>query len=510
MTPGLMLPVAPLQLPELTTEELAEANLLWSQYNWRLGRNIIREQYYDSRNLFKNLGIAVPPEFEAVEWVIGWPSKAVDKLSARIRHQGFVVPGQKSDYGVSDIWQDNKMDLGLRQAITSTLIHSCSFLAATEGDESRGEPEILLSVGSALNSTGIWDPRLRALRSALFVTSTDWFGEALEIAIFFKDVTVRAWRDTRDQVFQTSRIPNKVGRVPVEPLVYKPRIERPFGYSRISRPVMAITDSALRTVARGELAAEFFSAPQRYIMGADESMFKDENGKTLTQWEAFIGRIFAAPMYEDADGTSHMPVPGTFSASDPNAQQSMLRGYAQMFAGETDIPVSSLGVSQESNPASADAINASREDLIYQAEDACDTIGAAVERLMITAAMMAAGKTQPTPQLSKLQSQWRDASTTTKAEQADAGLKIFAAAPWLAETSLGLQKLGLTPDEIEQALAERADNDAAKAAAAAAAVLPDAGAVDPAAPAVDDPNALPASTLTDKAGRATVATPVPA
>jgi len=476
-----------LDLPGLSPSEIEEVNLLWTQFNARLPRNMLRERYYDSHNLFRNLGIAVPREFERIEWVLGWPAKAVDKLAARVRHQGFVLPGQATLSGIDEIWSDNKMDLGLRQAVTSALIHSCAFLAATAGDPERGEPEVLLSVGSALNSTGIWDARLRALRSALFVTSTDAFGAALEVAVFFPYATVRMWRAARDTAWLSWRIDNPTGRVPVEPLVYKPRIERPFGYSRISRPVMSITDNALRTVARGELAAEFFSAPQRYIMGADESMFKDKDGNTISQWEAFIGRIFAAPMYEDADGASHMPVPGTWAASDPNQMQALLRGYAQQFAGETDIPVSSLGVSQESNPASADAINASREDLVYLAEDMCDTASSAIDRLMVTAVMLRDGRPDVPRNLRKLQSIWRDPMTITRAAEADAGLKLFTAAPWLAETKVGLRKLGLSPDEIDEALAERSAPPApAQAPQAPAPASPDAA-------STDDASGLPAS-----------------
>jgi hypothetical protein len=241
--------------------------------------------------------------------------------------------------------------------------------------------------------------------------------------------------------------------------------------------VRSITDNALRTVVRGELSAEFFSAPQRYLMGADEAMFKDSDGNPISQWEAFIGRIFAVPMYEDPDGGQHMPVAGTFPASDPNAAQMYLRGLAQQFAGETDIPVASLGVSQESNPASADAIDASRDDLVYLAEDACDTVGAAVDRLMVSAVMLRDGRSDVPRSLRKLRSQWRNPRTYTRAAIADAGQKLIAAVPWLAETEVGLARLGLSKDEIERALAER---DAAQARLKASQPAPE-----PSAPAPD-------------------------
>ena len=42
---------------------------------------------------------------------------------------------------------------------------------------------------------------------------------------------------------------------------------------------MALTDQAARTSLRAEVSAEFFSSPQRYLLGADEEAFTDDDGK---------------------------------------------------------------------------------------------------------------------------------------------------------------------------------------------------------------------------------------
>src|SRR5699024_4753361 len=92
-----------------------------------------------------------------------------------------------------------------------------------------------------------------------------------------------------------------LGRVPVEPLVYQPRLGRPFGQSRISRAVLSITDSALRTALRSEVSAEFYSSPQRYMLGADPSAFEDADGNLKSGWEALMGRMTAISKDEDGD-----------------------------------------------------------------------------------------------------------------------------------------------------------------------------------------------------------------
>ena len=62
----------------------------------------------------------------------------------------------------------------------------------------------------------------------------------------------------------------------MEPLVYRPSLDRPFGKSRITRAVMSITDSAVREALRTEVSAEFFTTPQKYLLGADEELFEPQ------------------------------------------------------------------------------------------------------------------------------------------------------------------------------------------------------------------------------------------
>jgi hypothetical protein len=43
----------------------------------------------------------------------------------------------------------------------------------------------------------------------------------------------------------------------------------------------------------------------------------------------------------------------------------------------------------------------------------------------------------------------------TASAQADAGMKLIAAAPWLAETEVGLEALGLSQQQIDRAMSEK-------------------------------------------------------
>ena len=88
--------------------------------------------------------------------------------------------------------------------------------------------------------------------------------------------------DAAGNRWQVTVSQHNLGRVPLEPVTYKRRTLRPFGSSRISRAVMSLTESAMRTVARAEVGAEFFSAPQRYLLGADEDAFQRPDGSKVS------------------------------------------------------------------------------------------------------------------------------------------------------------------------------------------------------------------------------------
>lgn len=51
--------------------------------------------------------------------------------------------------------------------------------------------------------------------------------------------------------------------------------------------------------------------------------------------------------------------------------------------------------------------------------------------------------------------QWRSPLHLSRAAEADAGAKQVASVPWLAETEVGLELLGLTDEQIARALNER-------------------------------------------------------
>jgi hypothetical protein len=423
---------------------------LLNQWQAKVRRNQLRMTYYDGRNRLRDLGISIPPQLKSVETVVGWPAKAVDSLAHRIVFDGFVLPGDQADpHGLSAAFADNEMGLELPQAITSALIHATAFISVTHGDTEAGQPEILVQARSGLYGTGIWDRSARQLSSAMTIADVDTDGVPTEMVMYLPDRVGHIARSAGGRWTAAWRR-NPVGRVLVEPLVYRPDLDRPFGRSRISRPVMSITDEAVRTVLRTEVSAEFYTAPQRALLGADEDVFTDEQGNPVPAWQSIIGKLWT--IGKDADGD--LPTIHEFRQMSMQPHTEHLRSIASRFAGETSLPLGSLGIVQD-NPDSAEAIYAAKEDLVIEAQDAGAAFGARLVRVGQNVVMLREGLDRPPEELRWLQANWQNPATPSVVSAADAVVKQVAAVPWLAESPLILKKLGYSQAEIVQLLADK-------------------------------------------------------
>src|SRR5690606_25781230 len=238
-----------------------------------------------------------------------------------------------------------------------------------------------------------------------------------------------------------------------DPLPYRPRLGRPFGSSRISRPLMSIQCQAVRELYRLEGHMDVFSWPEYWMLGADESIFVNEDGTPKAQWQVMLGRIKGVPDDEDAQ----MPRADVkqFSAAAPDPHLAALNAFAKLFAREASLPDTSLAITDVSNPTSAESYDASQYELIAEAEGATDDWSPGLRRAMTRALAIANNEKSIPDSWLSIDTQWRDPRYLSRSAQADAGMKQIAAVPWLAETSVGLELLGLSESQRKRALAEK-------------------------------------------------------
>lgn len=420
---------------------------LFAVWQQKYPRNLLRSQYRDMRVRIKPSGNIPAEAIARVEAVSEWPDKAVSALAERSVFEGFVSPGGSQDpFDLGGLLDANRFDLELPQAVTSAYTHSCSFITTALGDVASGEPEVLIMARDALWSVARWDSRRRTIRDALTITDTDDLGQPTAMDVWFPDVVLSLKRRPSGAWASESRA-NPLGEVLVEPLTYDPQLGRPFGRSRISRAVMNITDRALLTIIRSELASDFYAAPRMYALGVSEDAFS--RGK----WQAAIDRWFAIGRDENGDA----PTVGQFPQMTMQPLTDMYRTIATQFSGATGVPVSNLGIVTD-NPPSAEALYADDRRIVNTARTQNRIMGAALKRVAQRTVRLRDGG-GVTPELAQLDTSWANPSFTSPSTSADALVKLATVFPWLSDSEVALEFAGFSQAEITRLLADKSRYD---------------------------------------------------
>ncbi len=465
-----------IRIPGLSDDEGRLVNRLLGELHQRTPQNLLRAAYYDGKRAIRQISTVIPPQYYRLGLVLGWSAKAVDILARRTNLDGFVWPdGDINSLGFTEVVDGNYLMSEVSAALVSSLLHGPVFGINSEGAD--GEPNSLVHFKDALSATGDLNPRTHRLENLLSITDRAIDGTPTGLALYLDGETVIA---VNDGGWQVDRMTHPWG-VPAEALIYKPRIGRPWGSSRITPTVMSLHDMALRTVVRMEGHMDVYSFPEMWMLGADEKVFRGADGEVKPVWQTMMARIKGIPDDDEADPALARAEVKQFAAASPTPHIEALKQQAQLFSGETNIPLTSLGVSDMSNPTSADSYIASREDLIAEAEGATDDWSPPLRRLMVRALAIQNGERSVPEQWASIDTKWRSPMYLSRAAQADAGMKQLTAVPWLADTTVGLELLGLTEQQVTRAMSEKRRAVGASVLATLAQRAPAAPAFNPAA-----------------------------
>ncbi len=330
--------------------ELMGINYLRSKLAVKEARSSKRYQYYEQKNTVQDFGISTPPKMRPVTAHLGWCTKAVDALADRLQFYQF----ENDAFDMNGIYQQNNADVLFDSAILSALITSCCFIYISEED---GFPR--LQVIDGRNATGIMDPITGLLTEGYAILDTDANGKPILEAYFAPGYTdFIQYEEAGYRVENSARYPLLV------PVVHRPDAKRPFGHSRITRACMDTEDDASRTIKRAETSAEFYSFPQKYVLGISPESEK------VNSWKATMSAMMIFTKDEDGD----KPTLGQFSQQSMGPHLDHVKALASIFAGETGLTLDDLGF-QTDNPSSADAIKAAHENLRLAARKAQKCFG---------------------------------------------------------------------------------------------------------------------------------------
>lgn len=346
-------------------------------------RTTTRYLFYEMKNDVFDFGISTPPELKLWNSVVGWCAKGVDSLADRLNFYEF----RDDVFGLNEILNMNNKDVLVDSAVLGALINACDFIYVSE-DET-GYPRLQVIDGG--NATGIIEPTSYLLNEGYAVLERDIYGQPTKEAYFTYEYTAYY----EGGVLVETR-PNKAPYPCLVPIIFRPDSRREFGHSRISRACMSYVGSALRTIKRSEISAEFYSFPQKWVTGIDPS------AEQMDKWSAAMSAMMK--FTTNVDGQDHVKL-GQFAQQSMTPHTDQLKMFASLFAGEVGLTLDDLGF-PTANPASYDAIKAAHENLRLTAKKAQKTFGIGLKNAGYLAACIRDGQKYNRSQLYMTEPIW--------------------------------------------------------------------------------------------------------
>lgn len=390
--------------------------------------------------------------------IINWPQMVVDSVEERLRLEGFKTGDRDLDKEIWRVWLASEMQIGFRMAMVDSMVMRRAFICVGTNEEDADTP--LVTPESPLEVYADVDPRTRKVRSALRrVNEVDPAGGIGRryATLYLPNETV--WAVWNGGWEEENRDPHGLGRVPVVPLVNRPRLRgatrapRNLMVERMGRsdldPIIPLSDSANKLATDMMVAAEFVAIPLRALFGVDD--FKDEHGNPQSPLQAMLGRVLTIPN----ENTKAFE----FAAAQLGNFTTALSSLAQLVAAISGLPPHYLGMSSD-NPASAEAIAGSEARLATRAERKQDSASTTAVRVARLIRRFQTGSWDD--DLITMSADWRNVRTPTVAAMADAAVKLYQTTPKpIVPLRQTREKLGYDDTEID--VMEEEDEKAAAA-----------------------------------------------
>jgi hypothetical protein len=417
-------------VPTLPDTDAGWVNRLARMHDAEIPRLEAYDRYYEGQQpltymhpeILREVGDRIAPV------IIGWPQLVVDTVEERLDVEGFRLPDEvEGDKDLWRVWQDNDLDEQSEQGHVDTLTMGRAAVCVGTNEDDAATPRV--TVESPLEIFAEIDPRTRRVRAALrrvaevesFTTMTHRYA-----TLYLPDRT--SYYEWQGGWKEVDRDEHGLGEVPVVPLLNRPRLragqrvahgvtQPRYGTSELA-PIIPLSDAANKLATDMMLGAEFQALPLRGFFGIGPGDLEDEMGNKLTALQAIMGRLFTL---KNKDGKEFQ-----FPAASLSNFHESINTLARVTAAVAGLPPHYLGFTTD-NPASADAIRSAESRLVKRAERKQRNFGGSWERTMRLVRRFQTGEWDV--RLKRLEVSWRDASTPTVAQKADATVKLFSTTP---------------------------------------------------------------------------------
>lgn len=418
----------------LDTEHKKQVDFLLDRLRKKSVNVRIKYQYYNAENSYVDFGISVPVKMMNSKPGIGWASRAVNTLSDRVVFDGFA----NDTFRINELFDEINAKRVLNKAKKDAHIAGVSFVAISETPNG-----VALIPFTASEATGVIDDNTGLLSYGLAVLS--WTGddalaqssvsEPKDYVVFTPEATTIYKNKKIDSITK-----NPTGRTMLHALTHGATASQPLGRSRITKTVRRIVQEVARVKRRYEIAGEFYSTPQRYVLGTEQDFTQEQKNKL----DSTIGKAWVFSKDDDGD----KPEIGQLAQMSINQFEDNKKGLARDFCAETALTLRNLGY-ETANPTSVESLSAMSDDLLLEARASQDEMGEQIKQIAISI-RLTLNKSDKVPEdLENIKAAWRPIFQVDVGAAGDAVYKLIQAMPELAGSVQIYQMLGMGVREAE-------------------------------------------------------------
>ena len=431
----------------LTEMERQQLQDLAGVYTYHQIGNTVKNKYYEGHVTLAdvNLGIALPNGLRGMEIGCNWGQKAVDALADRSMFDGFVGSGAAAET-MTQLVAGNRLLAEYAKACREELKYGCVFATLSADPALRCR----IRFHSPATSAALWNGEKGRIDCGLAIIDTvpdekfkgTWRPHIVNL---YTDDAVLVLT-AQNGVWTAERHPHRMGRPLMEPMIWNATSGKPFGRSRLKKAVRALIDDYIRIIANATIALEFDTTPQKYLLGLTDDQY---DAVVSNKFKQYVGAIMASTTNPE---TGENPQFGQLAQGSLQPHVDKMRMTATQFSAATGLTITDVGIINDANPTSSDAILAQSQTLVLMAQQLNTSNGDALR----TIAQMAQAIVRNVP-LDQLSDEERDVMPHFKnpampsvAVTADAAIKIASAREEFASTDTFLEMIGFDQADIRR------------------------------------------------------------
>lgn len=349
---------------------------------------------------------------------------AVDVYDNRLDIEGFRIGSDRksrtADSEVEDVWEENRGAFLSQQVHREGLALGRGYAMVGPAEDDDDSP--VITIESPFDAIHQDDPRTKRVKHGVKrwtdLDKVQW------MTYLHQDGSV-TWRKKGRDWEEDERDDHEFGICSLVPLMNDPRLlgrARPGKFDQrlgrsVFHPIISPLDGLNKFASDMMVSGEFHALPRRWGTGLNENDFVDEKtGDALDTFSMIAGRMW---------GTANDKAKfGQFPEADLKNFHDTIKLLMQVIAMELGLPSHYL-LFQGDNPPSADAIRSSEAQLVKRAERKQQSLSHGWETVQQLVLLELGRDDVAQPRM--IETLWRDPSTPTIAQKADAIVKLVQA-----------------------------------------------------------------------------------